>query len=144
MNPDQEFCDCGRLKGSCHYTDCEHKPGESRGEVDRLSLIERRWITPGEFGGTKVLYDEADADAWRKAGFDVTGPWVLEAKQSQGAGDALRELYEAGLQLADLIGSDDAYRRWELAMDAARLAVAKAKADPYVQELPLQEEIYGE
>lgn len=47
----------------------------------------------------------------------------VRRSQLQGAVDLLRELYEAGLDLADLIGSDDAYRRWELAMDAARPAI---------------------
>jgi hypothetical protein len=57
-----------------------------------MTDIERCWITPGEFGGTKVLYDEADADAWRKAGFNVTGPWVIEAQQHRGAVAALEQI----------------------------------------------------
>jgi hypothetical protein len=41
-----------------------------------VSDTERVWITGGEFGGDKILYDEGSADAWRNHGYAVSGPFV--------------------------------------------------------------------
>jgi hypothetical protein len=85
---------------------------------------------------------EKDVKVWRcvECGHVLTGPCddcpkcmgdVISFVPQYDAGaavEALRELYEAGLELADLIGSEDAYRRWELAMDAARPATRGAVA----------------
>jgi hypothetical protein len=95
-------------------------------EVDR-TVIERCWITPGEFGGTKVLYDEADANAWRKAGFEVTGPWVLEAQQPQGAVETLRRITgDAGPPYPDWYFAGRAEDREQAMKTEARRALGGA------------------
>ena len=97
----------------------------------------RHWIVCDSAGrNPRVVSDAAEIAKYQSGpGWQVSGPYVLEAT-TRGAVDLLRELYAAGLDLADLIGSDDAFRRWELAMDAARPLVGGQSAPSPSSDLP--------
>lgn len=92
-----------------------------------MDLLKRCHVCPvcGEMGIVPFVCFGGHGDGIHQRRASVE---MVPADQLRGAVEALRELYEAGLELADLIGSDEAYRRWtfrrwELAMDAARPAV---------------------
>lgn len=37
------------------------------------------WISGGEFGGDKIFYDAASANAWRDQGHTVDGPYFHQS-----------------------------------------------------------------
>jgi hypothetical protein len=81
--------------------------------------------SPDPLGKVIDLAKYLSEPAWNLEGCALVGKQIYELavaaqEQHRGAVEALRELYEAGLDLSALIGTDPDYRRWELAMDAAR------------------------
>jgi hypothetical protein len=61
-----------------------------------MTDVERIWITSGEFGGDKILYSALEAKAWRKGGYAVQGPFVLESSaKTPGAMDLVRDMGSA-------------------------------------------------
>lgn len=60
--------------------------------VDRLDVT-RHWLIAGPHGGPMLVFTEGDAQYWRDhSKLTVTGPFVLEAEQPEGAVGALERI----------------------------------------------------
>lgn len=72
-----------------------------------MNLLARCWIISGPHGGPMVVYKEGDANYWREhSKLTVTGPYVLEAEQPEGAVEDARRLGEALRAVLDRHGCE--------------------------------------